>query len=178
MDGGEGIDTLNVTFWSKTYELNMNTGVTNYEGETAKNFENVNTGSGDDTITGTNGDNAIDTGAGNDVIIGGQRGDHTEIDRLTGGSGSDKFLLGDYHGNLYSVAGDNDYALITDFEKGQDTVRLDLESYTLDISPINDISGTAIYKDTELIGILEEIDQSNIVFETASFTTILKAEVA
>ena len=57
MDGGAGIDTLDVRFWNGAYNLNMITGVTNYAGETAVNFENVYTGGGNDRIIGTAGNN-------------------------------------------------------------------------------------------------------------------------
>lgn len=97
------------------------------------------------------------------------------VPKTWGGAGSDRFLLGDFHGNLYSVAGNNDYALITDFQKGQDSVQLDLENYSLGASPINGISGTAIYQGQELIGILEGVSQFNLVFEDGTFTTTLKA---
>ncbi|MEM8716509.1 MAG: M10 family metallopeptidase C-terminal domain-containing protein, partial [Cyanobacteria bacterium P01_G01_bin.4] len=102
MDGGSGVDTLDVRFWNGDYELNMNTGVTNFAGETAVNFENVWTGNGDDEIIGTAGDNLIVTlggndtvkaGAGNDRVFGGSGNDSLDgeagNDRLVGGSGND-----------------------------------------------------------------------------------------
>lgn len=84
MDGGAGIDTLDVRFWSGPYHLNMTTGVTNYAGETATNFENVYTGSGHDRITGTAGNNYINTGAGNDTVYAGSGND-----TVVGGAGND-----------------------------------------------------------------------------------------
>lgn len=128
-----------------------------------------------DTIYGYQGNDTLSGLGGNDVLVGGERGNHVEIDRLTGGSGADKFILGDYHGNLYSVAGNYDYALITDFQTGHiDSVQLDQGNYTLGSSPINGISGTAIYADgTELIGILQGVNKFNLYFEDQGFTTTL-----
>lgn len=113
MDGGSGIDTLDVRFWNGPYVLNMITGATNYTGETAINFENVYTGGGNDTITGTSGSNYINTGAGNDrvyagsgndTVVGGNGNDvlrgETGRDRLFGGNGNDWISGGnddDYH---------------------------------------------------------------------------------
>lgn len=131
--------------------------------------------SGNDTLYGGTGNDTLNGGTGHDVVVGGQRGDHVEVDRLTGGAGSDRFLLGDYHSNLYSNAGNGDYARITDFQKGQDSVQLDLGNYTLGASPINGISGTAIYDGAELIGILEGVNKFNLYFDDGAFTTTLKA---
>lgn len=104
MNGGIGIDTLDVTFWGGAYSLNMNTGLTNFAGEFAFNFENVNTGAGNDNIVGTAGSNIINTGLGNDAINAGSGNDTVNAgggnnvlngeagsDRLTGGAGIDRF---------------------------------------------------------------------------------------
>lgn len=84
MDGGTGIDTMDVSFFNSAYEWNMVTGVTNFAGETAVNFENAITGNGNDTITGTAGANIITTNGGNDIVDGGA-GD----DIIAGGAGAD-----------------------------------------------------------------------------------------
>ena len=41
-----------------------------------------------------------------------------EIDTLVGGQGGDRFILGDENMVFYSQSGENDYALITDFDDG------------------------------------------------------------
>ena len=92
LDGGTGIDTIDTTTWNGSYTVNLATGVTNF-GESFINFENVFSGNGADTITGTDGDNVITTqggidtvtaGAGDDTVSGGADGD-----TLDGGAGSD-----------------------------------------------------------------------------------------
>jgi Ca2+-binding RTX toxin-like protein len=122
MDGGLGVDTLDVTFWDGAYELDMTTGLTNYAGETAVNFENVNTGAGDDKITGNDANNIIKTGAGNDVLngYGDMANGSTQIDMLYGGSGNDVFVLGTHPGMapaqvLYVEPGEG-YAAIMDWQ--------------------------------------------------------------
>jgi Ca2+-binding RTX toxin-like protein len=55
------------------------------EGDTFANFENVNGGSGNDSLTGDNDANALSGGAGNDKFVG--RGGDDDID---GGRGKDR----------------------------------------------------------------------------------------
>jgi Ca2+-binding RTX toxin-like protein len=140
LDGGDGNDTLDlsadVSWFARDYILDMVTGITNFAGETATNFENVYTGSGDDRITGTSGDNDIKTGAGNDTVDGGNGNDQINLgdgndyvnitssgnDTFEGGNGND-YLNGwvgneTYYGGLgndtiYGQGGD-DY--ITDYQ--------------------------------------------------------------
>ncbi len=134
----------------------------------------LNGGIGEDTIDGGRGNDTLLGGSGDDILIGGPKGNHIQIDEFTGGTGSDIIVLGDYHGNLYSVAGNSDFALITDFDTSQDIAQLDLGNYSFGSSPIPGISGTAIYQDAELIGILEGVSQHSLVFEDNYFTTTVK----
>ena len=71
IDGGAGIDTLDTTAFTGNYVVNLATGGTNFAGESFINMENLISGVGNDTLTGTAGANAIDGGAGNDIIGGG-----------------------------------------------------------------------------------------------------------
>ncbi|MEM6612706.1 MAG: calcium-binding protein [Cyanobacteria bacterium P01_C01_bin.72] len=134
----------------------------------------LNGGSGNDSLDGGIGFDTLLGGTGDDFLVGGQRGNHIEIDELTGGSGEDVFAFGNYHGNLYSNGGDSDYGVITDFDPSNEIVRLDLGSYSFGASPIAGISGTAIYDDSELIGILEGVSQNSVVFENVGFETHVK----
>lgn len=126
-------------------------------------------GSGNDTMDGGVGYDTLLGGSGNDFLVGGQRGNHIEIDELTGGEGVDTFAFGNYHGNLYSNGGDSDYGVITDFDPSNEIVRLDMGNYSFGASPIAGISGTAIYDNSELIGILEGVSQHSVVFENTGF---------
>ena len=122
-------------------------------------------GSGNDLLYGGTGYDTLLGGSEDDTLIGGQAGNHLEIDELTGGKGIDFFYLGNLHGNFYSNNGDSDYGVVTDFDPSNEVVRLDMGNYSLGTSPIAGISGTAIYHDSELIGILEGVEQDGLIFE-------------
>ena len=86
--------------------------------------DNINTASGNDTINSGAGDDNIDAGAGDDNIDGVNGASLTpglgEIDSLTGGTGSDRFILGNATKVYYDDAntltnGSSDYANINDF---------------------------------------------------------------
>jgi Ca2+-binding RTX toxin-like protein len=97
-------------------------------------------GTGNDTINGEDGNDIIRGDAGNDTINGGDGDDiiigvnptitnpgSTELDNLTGGLGSDRFVLGDYNWIGYddvniTNAGTGNYALINDFNTYQGDV--------------------------------------------------------
>ena len=99
LDGGAGIDTLDVSHSTTTNVVNLASGLVDWGSggqESALNFENVIAGAGRSTITGTTGENRIEAGAGNDT--------------MTGLSGADVFVF-----NL----GDG-VDIITDFENGID----------------------------------------------------------
>jgi serralysin len=101
-NGGDDIDTYDVSFFGGTYNLDLTTGVTNILGETATNFENFNGGFGANTVLGTSdankisGNGGIDTiqgGKGNDTISGGTENDFIngglDADVMNGGTGID-----------------------------------------------------------------------------------------
>ena len=94
-----------------------------------------------------------------------------EQDTLTGGLGADIFVLGDANGVYYDdgdplLTGESDFALITDFEAGIDTVQLhsSADLYLLDyFTDSSGVVSAAIIYDPgvsareELIGILENV---------------------
>jgi Ca2+-binding RTX toxin-like protein len=102
LDGGTGTDTLDTQSWSGNYTINLVTGVTNYGGESFVNFENVITGAGGDSITGTAGDNSITTNAGMDTLTG---ADGNDI--LSGGADNDSLLGGNGVDVLDGGSGDD-----------------------------------------------------------------------
>ncbi len=111
LDGGTGIDMLDTTSWGSDYVVNLTTGLTNFASESFTNFENLRSGAGNDTLTGTADANTIYGGVGNDTIDGlagndtltGEAGDDT----VNGGDGNDN--LTDYSGtNALSGGNDND----------------------------------------------------------------------
>lgn len=97
LDGGVGIDTLDVSSWSFDYVVNLETGETNYTGESFVNFENLVAGAGNDTLQGSTDANLIRGGAGDDTITGRGGNDTVEggagADDLNGGAGIDTLLF-------------------------------------------------------------------------------------
>jgi hypothetical protein len=151
LDGGDGIDTLDTTSFTGAYTINLATGITDFDYESFINFENIVTGGGSDTITGTGGTNVIQTGEGDDVAIGGggndtllgglgedtlrgQAGNDTVDggeggDIIDGGAGKD-FLTGGLGADTFFFR-DGDTAnlraqadRIMDFAQGEDTIQL------------------------------------------------------
>jgi Ca2+-binding RTX toxin-like protein len=184
-DGGEGDDLLIIDYSSNTF-----TGSTNYTAGISSETYWWNPSSGyfrafydsngnSDfisfdgierlSITGTGSNDAIQTSNGDDLITGVNPNSTTpgqgEVDTLTGGLGSDRFILGDFNWVGYddsnaSSAGSTDYALITDFTV-DDVIQLNGASgnYNLTISG----SDTHLYLDKpgaepdELIAVLQNI---------------------
>ena len=174
MDGGEGFDTLDVRFWNSTYILNMETGVTNFAGETAINFERVRTGAGNDEITGSSGDDRINTGEGNDLLFGQAGKDRINgeggNDTLSGGLGGDivRGGLGDDILNGYGYT--EEYDILTGGE-GADTFVLGDDTF------LND--GTAYYGEAAGLGFAritdfdwEQGDKFQVFGEVADYSLI------
>lgn len=164
--------------------------------------DNINGGAGNDKITGGDGNDSlfgdsnndlINGGRGNDFVFGGTGSDRIfgdegddaligvdavvdkgfgEIDLLTGGDGSDRFLLGDpqetfYSDNDINTSGISDYALIADFNYWEDTIQLSgsISSYSLGESPTGLTAGTAIFRNessSELIAIVQSAIDLNL----------------
>lgn len=83
-------------------------------------------GAGNDTLNGWAGNDTLIGGLGNDILNGGDGNDRlngfgtsasavSQFDTLTGGTGSDTFVLGGSWGVSYNEAGDG-YAVITDWD--------------------------------------------------------------
>ncbi|MDY6783598.1 MAG: hypothetical protein SW833_13825 [Cyanobacteriota bacterium] len=107
-------------------------------------------GDGNDALLGNSGDDLIYGGLGDDLVVGGTGSDRVfgdggddellgveaavgqgfgEIDRLIGGTGRDRFILGTAGGSFYDDGdfnsfGIDDYALISDFNPGEDEILL------------------------------------------------------
>src|SRR6185436_7789155 len=91
IDGGAGVDTLDTTAFTGDYVVNLATGLTNFVGESFINMENLISGVGNDTLTGTTGANTINGGDGDDII--------------NGGGGSDTSLGGNGNDYIFAVLG-------------------------------------------------------------------------
>jgi hypothetical protein len=118
---------------------------------------------------GTNGNDLLLGGSGNSTLVGVDPSSTTagtgEIDTLTHGGMSDRFILGDanqvyYHDGNSTTGGLTDYAAIVGFSISSDVIQLKGKAadYTLRTAPVGVATGTAIYHNLfgapELIGIV------------------------
>ncbi len=152
-------------------------------------------GAGNDTLRGGGGNDTLRGGTGNDQLYGDAGRDRLfgvnpssatpgrgEIDRLTGGGGGDRFILGDAQRVYYtdgnaSASGLGDYGLITDFKPAEgDVIQLKgvVGNYRLGNAPGGLPAGKAIFLDTsgadELIGIVQ--GASNLTLNSAAFSYV------
>jgi len=107
------------------------------------------TASNDQVLWGTTGNDVITGGSGNDRLSGVLATGTSaaamgagQIDTLTGGAGADIFVLGDSRGVFYDDRkngnlGTADYALIKDFQAGEDKLQLRESSYLYTVSSGN-----------------------------------------
>ncbi len=81
---------------------------------------------GADVLMGGEHDDYLDGGAGNDAINGTDDivAGYLELDVLVGAAGSDIFILGDDTQVYYATGGEQDYALIKDFDSSLDFIQL------------------------------------------------------
>jgi hypothetical protein len=143
-----------------------------------------------DEINGLNRNDYIIGGKGNDALYGGRGSDtligvnpnflnflnpgQGEIDILNGGEGRDTFVLGDANNVYYTGQGLQDYAIIKDFNKNQDTIQLHGNRRSYELSETYSLggkSGTSIFlKDNhELIGFVEGVTNLSLASNDFSF---------
>jgi len=116
VSGGPGLDTVGynrTTAIQVSLDGNWNDGAPPTDIDNVNpNVENVSTGSGDDTITGSGSNNSLSGGAGNDTISGLAGKDTLNAgagtDTLNGGDGDDTVNDGDGADTLLGGAGDDD----------------------------------------------------------------------
>jgi Ca2+-binding RTX toxin-like protein len=145
-------------------------------------------------IQGTAGSDVLVGTAGNDVFLGVPAGAGVgtgTIDRMTGGGGNDRFILGDSRGVFYDdlrggASGTGDYALITDFRAGDVVQLAQGRQYFLAPTYAAGVWRTDIYVDTdfsgrlnngdELIGILQgvtTVSLSTANYEGTNYTVVV-----
>ncbi|WP_267921725.1 pre-peptidase C-terminal domain-containing protein [Nostoc favosum] len=161
-------------------------------------------GSGNDILNGEDGDDRLRSGLDNDRLNGGSGDDVFisvfaggfvgsnllppglgEIDTLTGGTGADRFILGDfisvfYDDNNIANPGFADFASLTDFDSSQDQIQLkgSLLDYRLEVFGNN----TRILLDKpgaepdEIIGIVQ--GRNNLILDSDDFLFNYELEIA
>jgi serralysin len=122
-DGGNGIDTLDFSAYSRSIQLDLKDGVTRFEDDRIVNIENIIGGSGGDElsgnskaneITGNSGRDRLDGEGGNDRLFGrggndGLDGDEGD-DLLDGGDGDDELDGDEGNDQLFGGQGNDELA--------------------------------------------------------------------
>jgi Ca2+-binding RTX toxin-like protein len=165
MRGGDGVDLADFASAGLDISVDLTTGRAKGDGtDLLFDIENIVTGEGDDSLTGSVSANNLDGGAGTDSLNGGAgndtlagcfygaNGGQGEVDTLTGGAGADLFQLGWSGGCFYddgssSNTGRSDYALIKDFTVGTDRLQLDgvASNYYIGASGVTGVSGQGLW---------------------------------
>ncbi|MCG5056508.1 MAG: hypothetical protein KA714_00400 [Limnoraphis sp. WC205] len=134
---------------------------------------------GNDTLQAGAGTDQLDGGEGDDVLIGAFVPELTEgvnIDELTGGVGSDTFVLGDETGKFYTAAGDQDFAVITDFDFTQDVIQLNGTALQFTLAPVQQsgVSGLGILagENQDLIAIIQAPDSGSLDLRAEYFNYV------
>ena len=199
--GGTGDDTLDGGFGSdRLYGGDGNDSLGDFSGGDDILFggagnDRLSDSSGSNRLYGDDGNDSLQSFGGYDTLVGGAGNDRLdatfgntrgreEIDVLTGEAGKDTFILNDvrvrgFAGPSYIGAGNNDYALITDFNKGEDVIEL-IEftfggpftssqpvEYSLGASPSGLPQGTGIYVNNlgtgpDLIAVLQGVSPDSV----------------
>ncbi|MEB3217422.1 MAG: hypothetical protein VKN72_14480 [Nostocales cyanobacterium 94392] len=169
-------------------------GTENFDSVTGNNRNNKLSGNGgNDNLIGKSGNDSLIGGSGNDTLIGAdpliKNTTRPEKDVLTGGTGADKFVLGNELGSFYDDFGNRDFATITDFSFGDQIQLGSGETYNIqrnkngfNIFLIEDSGRDLIAKVTLSLGITDSISTNNAMMRTdgASFkssTNVLLSDV-
>ena len=145
------------------------------EGGPGRSSDDIRGLGGNDTLKGRAGHDHLVGGAGNDKLHGNDGNDTLdgtdsvndgvgEWDVLAGGKGKDVFVLGDKDGAYYLGKGNKDFALIKDFELGQD--KLVLNGSVGDY----EFKGNEIYQDGDLVANLVGVRNFELSAEDIQFT--------
>jgi Ca2+-binding RTX toxin-like protein len=176
---GYGTDTIEVsgitsyTLAANTEKLVLGAGAVNGTGTSLNNTLTGNTDS--NSLFGAAGNDSLFGSDGADTLVGTNASVRNEIDTLTGGSGADLFILGNSSGIFYNDAynsqtGTTDYALITDFNSGEDSLQLKSGTYYFGAA-----SGgyQSLFYDTTITTYQDEVIArfSGSSFATTSFNT-------
>lgn len=194
--GGAGVDLADFADSGVDMSVNLALGRATGEGtDTISEVENILSGEGNDTLTGSTLGNDLEAGVGFDYVNGGDgsdtlsgcvegaNGGRGDIDTLIGGAGADVFQLGWAGGRFYDdgnvkTSGKTDYVLITDFTPGQDKLQLDgaAGGYYLAASGVGGASGIGLFAEQgatdELLAIIKSANATVLRAENTLNTAV------
>ncbi|MEH1867347.1 MAG: calcium-binding protein [Nostoc sp.] len=174
-------NSLNNLLFGNTANNTINGGVGNDTLDGNLGNDILNGEDGNDSLQGGPGNDILNGGSGDDILIGTFPGSLLppglgETDTLIGGTGADRFILGDavnvfYDDNNSANPGFEDFATITDFDSSQDRIELKgaLQDYRLQVVASN----TRIFLDKpgtepdEIVGILQ--GRNNVRLDSDDF---------
>jgi len=122
-------------------------------------------GNGNDNLNGDLANDSLFGGDGNDrLLAAGRQSGANEIDLLNGGLGQDTFILGNSTTAFYNAAGNDDYALVEDFnvEEGDRIILFGAGGAVLGLSSGELPQGTAISADGDIIGVVANVTQQEV----------------
>lgn len=192
LDGGAGDDVLYGNGGKDV--LYGYTGQDSLEG--GNGHDTLDGGTGNDQLWGGKGNDSLNGGAQDDVLDGVRASNNSHsgvntIDTLLGGEGADAFILGDFISAYYddgnaATQGDNDYTVIQDLNRLQDSIQLHGSASDYVVSDIptslqSQFSGenAGIYLDTnnngtwdstdELVAVVENLKADSVVLSANYF---------
>ena len=131
-----------------------------------RNEDTLEGGGGNDNLNGDLGNDSLFGGDGSDrLLAAGRQSGANEIDFLNGGLGEDTFILGNSTTAFYNAAGNDDFALIEDFnpEEGDRIIIFGAGGGVL--GPLPDElpgTGTVIFADGDIVGVVVGATQQEV----------------
>ncbi|MFK8184006.1 MAG: NF038122 family metalloprotease [Phormidesmis sp.] len=124
-----------------------------------------------DVLEGGIGDDQLFGNEGDDILEGSDRFNlgRGERDVLSGGSGRDRFILGNEVAAYYSENGVQDYATLTDFDTNADTIQLHGSSGQYSQQQVD--GNTQLIYNGDLVAVLENIEGLNLNSNSVSFVS-------
>ena len=179
IDGSDGNDNINGGTGNDT--ISGGSGNDTISG--AGDNDSIDGGEGDDIINGDKSSDILIGGAGNDILSGAGGGDILngtdgvavgagEIDELTGSiqEDADIFILGDEDNVYYTAAGNNDYAIIHDFQPSLDLIQL--KGLPTDYSLQQVGADTQLFMGTELVAVLKNTTATDLDLNAQYFNYV------
>ncbi len=132
--------------------------------DSLNNIQNLRGSQFNDKLMGSKTSNILDGQGGDDELRGTPAvlAGASEQDILSGGTGADRFILGDTVQPYYTAVGDQDYARLVDFDASEDIVQLHGVANDYEIVQHGNDVYLKLASDRELIAIFENTSTLNL----------------